>query len=863
MTGKRKMSSILFAALLASVVAASAAGCSKKEEAGAQINLGTKEAEAVSDQQEDRVIGAGRKSTAVNTDKELQALSAMELVKDNDALQLYINRETAEIALKDKRDSYVWFSNPVERSEDQKASPLYHSELSSQVLLTYYNEKGQVNAFNSYDDSVAKQQFEITDEENGIKVVYRIGNIAKGFANIPKVISKKRFQEQILDQIADEELRKSVEYKFSFDEAKQIYVVRKLQDYVAEEISAALEAAGYTAEDAQQDNEENGAADAASAARAEFTIPIQYTLDNEQLVVTIPGKELQFNAEYPIASVQVLKHFGAAGVKESGYLFVPDGAGALIELNSGKHQAEPYNLPVYGNDGTYNVKEKIQTNEMTRLPVFGLKRSDHALFGIIENGDAMASITADVSGRNDSYNTVSSKFQISSMDFYTLTSGTKTSSVPMFQKKRYDGDLSIRYSFLSGEASDYVGMAAEYRNYLINKFNIQKLDKVEDSPFVMELVGAFRVDKSFLGIPYEATQSLTSFAEAKNLLQELMDTDIHHIDLRYVGWFNDGIRHSSPASIKVVNKLGGKEGLRELADFAQKNGIGFYPDTAFLEKYKGSSGSATWLDRGEAKVYQYNPVMYDQDTSKFSHYILSPAALPKQINGFLADYKALGLQGLSLRDMGNQVNSDYNPDKTITRQEALEMIKTQTNKLSLQAQTIMVNGGNAYSLPYADVIVNAPTKSSLMNITDQDIPFYQIALHGYYDLAGSPYNMDDKQNPRLSMLKALETGSSLYYQWYASDSTKVKDTDYDNLYALNYKDWLDEAVQLYKEANGVLSKVRNQVIVKHRQILPGVVETTFQNGYVITINYNNKAIAVEGMQLAAQSYQVGGEADVQ
>jgi hypothetical protein len=509
------------------------------------------------------------------------------------------------------------------------------------------------------------------------------------------------------------------------------------------------------------------------------------------------------------------------------------------------------------------VKEKIQTNEMTRLPVFGLKRSDHALFGVIENGDAMASITADVSGRNDSYNTVGGKFQITAMDFYTLTSGTKTSSVPMFQKKRYEGDLAIRYSFLSGDASDYVGMATEYRNYLVNKFNIKRLSESDDSPFVMELVGAFRVDKSFLGIPYEATETLTSFAEAQSLLQGLMDSDIHKIDLRYVGWFNDGIRHSSPSKINVVNKLGGKDGLRELADFTEKNGIGFYPDTAFLEKYKGSGGSATWLDRGDAKVYLYNPVMYDQDTSKFSHYILSPATLPKQINGFLADYKALGLKGLSLRDMGDQVNSDYNPDKTITRQEALEMIKTQTDKLKLQAQSIMVNGGNAYSLPYADVIVNAPTKSSLMNITDQDIPFYQIALHGYYDLAGLPYNMDDKQNPRLSMLKALETGSSLYYQWYASDSTKVKDTDYDNLYALNYKDWLDEAVQLYKEANGVLSKVRNQVIVKHRNIVPGVVETTFQNGYVITINYNNKAIAVEGMQLAAQSYQVGGEADVQ
>jgi hypothetical protein len=87
----------------------------------------------------------------------------------------------------------------------------------------------------------------------------------------------------------------------------------------------------------------------------------------------------------------------------------------------------------------------------------------------------------------------------------------------------------------------------------------------------------------------------------------------------------------------------------------------------------------------------------------------------------------------------------------------------------------------------------------------------------------------------------------------------VKDTDFNHLYALSYKDWFEEAVGLYNEANAVLKKVRNQVIVEHGKPAPGVVQTTFQNGITITINYNNTAVAMNGLQIGAQSYQVGGE----
>lgn len=802
---------------------------------------------------------SGMVAVSSNTAEEQRALEAMELITQNEFLMLYVKRETAEVAVKDKRDGYIWFSNPVDREKDPKASPLYKSELSSQLLVTYYNEKGQLNTFNSYDDSVKKKQFKISSVDKGIKIVYQLGNIPKDYGNIPKVIGKQRFEERILGKLTDKDTREDVAFKFRFDEQKQVYEVRKLQDFVAEELSKKLDAIGYTNEEAAKDNKDNGAGSSAQEEGPRFTVPLEITLDGEHLVVKTASKELQYTNAYPIAMLHPLKYFGAAGEKKDGYMFVPDGSGALIHLNNNKKNAEAYNLPVYGSDGTYDVKEKIQTNETTRLPVFGIKQNDHAMIGMIEGGDAMANITADISGRNDSYNTVGGKFKVMDMDFYTLTSGTKTSSVPMFGQKPFQGDYQIRYDFLSGPSSDYTAMAGKYREYLVNKYGLKKLEPVKASPFLLEVEGAFQKQASFVGVPYQSTEALTTFEETQLMLTALKEKGVKDIGLRYVGWFNDGIRHTSPSIVEVVGELGGKKGFRKLIDYMSKENIHLFPDVAFLEKYKGASDAASFLDRQKAKIYKYDPVMYVKDTTKFSHYLLSPSALAKTVDGFVSDYAEFGLTGVSLRDLGSEVNSDFNPDHPINRQEALNIAVSGTDKLKQRANNLMVNGGNAYSLPYANIIVNAPTKSSRLNLTDEDVPFYQIALHGFYDLAGEPFNMQSVTDSRVSLLKALETGSNIYYQWYYSDSSAVKDSDYNELYALHYGDWLDQAAGFYKEAGTVLNEVRSYVITDHRKLAEGVVQTTFENGKKIIVNYNNAAVQVNDKQLEAMSYWVGGE----
>ncbi|MNW68851.1 hypothetical protein D3C74_477260 [compost metagenome] len=57
----------------------------------------------------------------------------------------------------------------------------------------------------------------------------------------------------------------------------------------------------------------------------------------------------------------------------------------------------------------------------------------------------------------------------------------------------------------------------------------------------------------------------------------------------------------------------------------------------------------------------------------------------------------------------------------------------------------------------------------------------------------------------------------------------------------------------------MLHDVQNQSIVKHEKLSDGVYQTTFEKGKTVIVNYNDAAVKVNGVSVAAKSYQVGGD----
>ena len=209
-----------------------------------------------------------------------------------------------------------------------------------------------------------------------------------------------------------------------------------------------------------------------------------------------------------------------------------------------------------------------------------MKRGDDAFLAIIESGDAMARIWADISGRVNSYNTVYPSFVLVQNDVLDIGDYSGNNTIMVFQPRVFKGDIKIRYKFLKGQDADYSGMAAYYRSYLEKK-GMTRENPRDNVPFFLEVVGAIDKVKPILGIPMRTAVPLTTYEQAMEIINELNGAGINEIILKYTGWANGGIDHSIPTSLSLMSKLGGSKGFKKLQSFLEGKGIeylelGFY-----------------------------------------------------------------------------------------------------------------------------------------------------------------------------------------------------------------------------------------------------------------------------------------------
>jgi len=810
---------------------------------------------------------SGSASAVTTARMALELPQGAELVTENEYLQLFLNSKTTEMMVRDKPTGQLWSSNPIERDSDKVAKGKNQSDLDSQLILSYYNDMGNESFINTAADSVVKGQFKIEKLESGVKITYEIGSSEEGLEAIPKVISKDRFEQRILDQISDESVRGRLRNRFFYNEDKQQYERKEMKDYIVKDVVEILQSIGYTTEEAKQDSSaSDGDTAGKESAAPRFIVPLVYELDGQQLLARIDTAEVRDTEAFPLRSIKLLPFFGAAGLKEDGYIFVPDGSGALIGLNQNHAGARAYELPLYGEDGTPKGNELIQDQykEISRLPVFGLKRGDEAVLAIIEQGDAQATIAAEPSGRLNSYNYVNASFRMKNMEPVQFRAGSVSRQIPKYSEM-YSQGIAIRYSFLNGEKANYMGMAERYRQYLIEQHSLTPLQESDELPFVVELVGAIPVRKTFLGIPYETVEPVTTFDEAIEILEQLQQKGIKHIQLKYSGWFNDGYYHTLPSRIKPVRVLGGTKGFQKLIEYTETHQIEFYPDVALQRVYKNGKGFKAQRDAtrflNRKGVAKKEIDLVTTNLTERLYYLLAPDKLKNVVQSFLNHVTRLNISSLSLRDLGEDLNSNVTSEKSTSRQEAQFLVTDNLEKMKTEVERLMISGGNAYSLPYASTIVNAPLRSSHFNIETEEVPFYSFVIHGYADYAGKPLNMEQDQDSRVSILRMLETGATPIYQWFYADPAVIRDTKLNGLYSAAYENWIDEAAQCYQEMNEVLGEVRNQPITNHRRLQEQVYETTYGQGLRVIVNYNRASIEVDGMTIEGLGYRVvgGGE----
>jgi hypothetical protein len=735
-------------------------------------------------------------------------------------------------------------------------------------MLTYYDAgMTQVTMYN-FDYSVARKQFTMESIENGIRFTYMCGNLDSPTGLVPVFITEERLNEKILSKLSEKNaksFRKTYVNSETLPGFLELTQGAQANKVGLEKMQKLVEEAGYTQEDFD--------ADAAAAAggslpeRTTFTVPLEYRLIGDQLAVTIPTGKIIETGSGKLANIDLLSYFGAGGMNEEGYILVPNGSGSLINFNNGK-KAEQYNQYIYGMDELMQNWTVVEDTEKARLPVFGIKHEKSAVFAEVTSGDTLANIIAGVSGEINSYNFVHPSFLIKGSEKVSMFEVEGVASdLPALEKNIYDHNLTVTYSFLEEKDADYSGMANYYRNELIERGELSRLEPKDSIPFYLDILGGVKMEESFLGVPYLSVYPMTTFDEAGTIVDSFTENNISNLRVNYLGWFNGGYYHDAPKKVKVERKLGGKKDLKALNSKLAELGAVLYGDVAFqkvsfeADDFNYQLESSMWYSGYPAFFGRVNPSTLRQTSSlgysESMFNILSPKYLIRHVDKFIQGMEKVEISGISLRDLGDVLASDKRRTLVIDRQKAKQIVLGQLEELKAASGNLMISGGNSYSWKYADDLENVPSGDNPFYIVDEEVPFYQMVIHGCINYTSSSVNLTDSYDKQQIVLRMIEFGMSPHFTLSYEESSEIKYSALNVMYSTQYEIWLTDAVDIYQKTNAVLSKVADSTITEHKVLDDGVKKITYDNGAVIYINYNNSDVTAENVNIPAMSYVLG------
>lgn len=98
-----------------------------------------------------------------------------------------------------------------------------------------------------------------------------------------------------------------------------------------------------------------------------------------------------------------------------------------------------------------------------------------------------------------------------------------------------------------------------------------------------------------------------------------------------------------------------------------------------------------------------------------------------------------------------------------------------------------------------------------------------------------------------------------HFMFTHQSSSAIKDTGLNRFYSTGYDNWKDDAVGIYNAVNDALKPVSSAHIINHEILENDIRVITYDNGVKIYINKSTSDRNVDGVEVPAKSYQLGGD----
>ena len=590
-----------------------------------------------------------------------------------------------------------------------------------------------------------------------------------------------------------------------------------------------------------------------------YNLSVIYRLEGGDFTVEVPYDSMEYPEDYPIYKLSLLPYFGAGGTSDEGYLFVPEGGGALIGFNNNKLASSSYYSDLYGWDMCLD-RDAIVHETRAAFSAFGVIKGNSSFICMIENGAPYASVQADISGKNNSYNYVNTVFTLLLREQYDV-SDKYNGNMYVYEKALPEGEsCKQRYRFVN--SNSYVDMAAEYQQYLFDLYE-GEFTKTESSeaPVVVEVVGAADKVKQVLGVPVSRPLELTSFAETAELMKELKEAGMNELSIKLSGWANGGVQQQMLSKVKAVKELGGEKALKSMMNTANELGVPVYLngitnyaiDSNLFDGFFVFRDAARFVSKEKAELYEYSTTSYGKRDDLDEYYLLKERYIKEMVQN-LTDKAEAYQANVSFEDIGKVLSSDFTRKAPVSRQMALEGQKEQLKAVEARMD-VMINGGNDYAVPFTDMVTNMKLEGSEYTIIDKTIPFYQLVLHGYVNYTGESLNLTKDITQEL--LKSAEYGAGLQFTVMKESSFTLQNTLYTEYFGAEYDDCKENMFAIYERYNRELGHVFNQQMIMHSFVTEDVTCTTYEDGTKVYVNYSYNDVTVnDGTIVPAKDYVV-------
>ena len=595
--------------------------------------------------------------------------------------------------------------------------------------------------------------------------------------------------------------------------------------------------------------------------------------------------------EAKIASLNILPYYCANdGVHYStlpnnvlkGQIVLPDGSGAVMSFNSPKTimgLGTP-TVPLYGQDRAHILSIAADNTMDYMLGMFAFLDTykNIGVLAIADKSAAQNSIAADyyrpsaTSAILYNYAYYVAKYRDSvevTVASYSYNRFTKIT------KDKSQSDMSYKYKFLKlddflneDNTYRYDVIAQKYRSFLMERNNIEEKDDTKETVVSLNFLGAIKVRDIMIAFSYDKTVSLTTFEQAKNIIEDLENNGVQQMAVAYTSWTKDTTQLNVRSNVKVSSTLGSNKDFIEFNNYLATKGIDFYPEISITTAhgYNYSLGNQNYTARqisGRYAVQGFFNMATSTSTADMGRVnFVSPRFYDAVCNAFMTTFKKTGIKGGLMIDLGNNKTGDYRRNKEIFPSDAINYQLEAFENLSQNLDKIAVNRPYNYAFGYVNLAYDVPVESTLYPHYDYSIPLYQLVVSGLFDYFAPTINAlsNSNRSDQWYLLKCIETGSNLAFQLshqntniFIQQDTDARLTQYSKAFYLNYR---DKIIEMNNTLNDI--GIHQSRLVNYKLLADNVCQVTYANGLSIVINYNDTIYrnVLLGVTVRGNSYAI-------